>query len=220
MRRPGCRRVAAGQHFAAPWYARCCWTPLPRPGPAPGMTRQPSPSTSSPAGRPARKGPPAAPGARARRTRARPSWCPGPRSACMPCPARQLCTSGRRRQVTIRPCELYEAVAGPPTSPEIRSARYPGLPKTRLEHNLAAAANCMIRPDAYWTGQPLGPHANNPPHPPRLHPHRVSRISQQGPARSGWALLRKRRLPASGSAEPLAGQGAAVPAARRLPATR
>ena len=37
------------------------------------MTRQPSPSTPAPARRPARKGPPAAPGPRAGRTRARPS---------------------------------------------------------------------------------------------------------------------------------------------------
>ena len=34
-----------------------------------------------------------------------------PKSARMPCPARQLCTSGRRRQITIRPRELHEAVA-------------------------------------------------------------------------------------------------------------
>ncbi len=31
--------------------------------------------------------------------------------ACMPCPARQLCTSGRRRQITIRSRELHEALA-------------------------------------------------------------------------------------------------------------
>ncbi len=34
-------------------------------------------------------------------------------------------------------------------------ARYPGLPKTQLEHNIAAAAINMIRMDAYWTGHPL-----------------------------------------------------------------
>jgi hypothetical protein len=32
---------------------------------------------------------------------------------------------------------------------------YLGLPKTRLEHNLAAAAINMIPLDAYWTGHPL-----------------------------------------------------------------
>ena len=37
----------------------------------------------------------------------------------------------------------------------IRQARYLGLPKTQLEHNIAAAAINMIRLDAYWTGHPL-----------------------------------------------------------------
>ena len=37
----------------------------------------------------------------------------------------------------------------------IRRARYPGLPKTRLEHTIAAAAINMIRLDAYCTGHPL-----------------------------------------------------------------
>jgi hypothetical protein len=37
----------------------------------------------------------------------------------------------------------------------IRRARYLGLPKTRLDHNIAAAAINMIRMDAYWTGHPL-----------------------------------------------------------------
>ena len=36
------------------------------------------------------------------------SW---PATACLPCPARQLCTSSRRRQITIRPRELHEALA-------------------------------------------------------------------------------------------------------------
>jgi hypothetical protein len=36
------------------------------------------------------------------------SW---PITACAPCPARQLCTSGQRRQITIRPRELHEALA-------------------------------------------------------------------------------------------------------------
>ncbi len=106
------------------------------------------------------------------------SW---PTSACGPCPARQLCTSGQRRQITIRPRELHEALASAraeQTSAQwkaryaaragvegtmrqathvtgIRRARYPGLPKTQLEHNIAAAAINMIRMDAYWTGHPL-----------------------------------------------------------------
>jgi hypothetical protein len=106
------------------------------------------------------------------------SW---PATACLPCPARQLCTSGRRRQITIRPRELHEALASARTQQTsaqwkarynaragvegtmrqathvtgIRRARYPGLPKTQLEHNIAAAAINMIRMDAYWTGHPL-----------------------------------------------------------------
>jgi len=106
------------------------------------------------------------------------SW---PATACAPCPARQLCTSGRRRQITIRSRELHEALASAraeQTSAQwkaryaaragvegtmrqathvtgIRRARYLGLPKTQLEHNIAASAINMIRMDAYWTGHPL-----------------------------------------------------------------
>ena len=106
------------------------------------------------------------------------SW---PTTACLPCPARQLCTSGRRRQITVRPRELHEALASARTEQTsapwkaryaaragvegtmrqathvtgIRRARYLGLPKTQLEHNIAAAAINMIRMDAYWTGHPL-----------------------------------------------------------------
>jgi transposase len=106
------------------------------------------------------------------------SW---PKTACMPCPARQLCTSGRRRQITLRSRELHEALASARVEQTpaqwkaryaaragvegtmrqathvtgIRRARYIGLPKTQLEHNIAAAAINMIRMDAYWTGHPL-----------------------------------------------------------------
>ena len=98
-----------------------------------------------------------------------------------PCPARQLCTSGQRRQITIRPRDLHEALAAARAEQTtaqwkaryaaragvegtmrqathvtgIRRARYLGLPKTQLEHNIAAAAINMIRLDAYWTGHPL-----------------------------------------------------------------
>ena len=106
------------------------------------------------------------------------SW---PITACTPCPARQLCTSGQRRQITIRPRDLHEALAAARAEQAtaqwkaryaaragvegtmrqathvtgIRRARYLGLPKTQLEHTLAAAAINMIRLDAYWTGHPL-----------------------------------------------------------------
>jgi len=37
----------------------------------------------------------------------------------------------------------------------IRRARYLGLPRTTLEHNIAAAAINLIRLDAWWTATPL-----------------------------------------------------------------
>ena len=37
----------------------------------------------------------------------------------------------------------------------IRTARYIGLDKTRLEHTAAAAAVNLLRLDAWWTGRPL-----------------------------------------------------------------
>ena len=106
------------------------------------------------------------------------SW---PITACTPCPARQMCTSGQRRQITIRPRDLHEALAAARAEQAtaqwkaryaaragvegtmrqathvtgIRRARYLGLPKTQLEHTIAAAAINMIRLDAYWTGHPL-----------------------------------------------------------------
>jgi hypothetical protein len=45
----------------------------------------------------------------------------------------------------------------------IRRARYLSLPKTRLEHNTAAAAINLIRLDAWWTGKPLDRTPDNPP---------------------------------------------------------
>ncbi len=106
------------------------------------------------------------------------SW---PATACQPCPVRELCTRGKRRQITIRSRELHEALAHARDEQNtnqwkaryaaragvegtmrqathvtgIRRARYRGLPKTQLEHNIAAAAINMIRLDAYWTGHPL-----------------------------------------------------------------
>jgi transposase len=104
-------------------------------------------------------------------------------AGCQPCPARNLCTSSSRsgRQLTLRPREVHEAVtaarAGQATShwkaryniragvegtmrqathvTGIRTARYLGLPRTRLEHNAAATAINLIRLDAWWTGTPL-----------------------------------------------------------------
>ena len=103
-------------------------------------------------------------------------------ATCQACPAKNLCTRSTRsgRQLTLRPREVHQAVtdarAGQTTDQwktryniragvegtirqathvtGIRRARYLGLPKTRLEHNAAAAVN-LIRLDAWWTGKPL-----------------------------------------------------------------
>jgi transposase len=106
-----------------------------------------------------------------------------PRAACQPCPARAQCTTATRagRQLGIRPREIHEALAAARAEQAtttwqqeyairagvegtiaqathvtgIRRARYLGLPKTRLEHNAAAAAINLIRLHAWWTGKPL-----------------------------------------------------------------
>jgi len=106
-----------------------------------------------------------------------------PRTACQDCPDRGKCTTATRggRQLTIRPREVHEAVTAARAEHQtaqwkaryasragveglmrqathvtgIRRARYLGLPKTTLEHNIAAAAINLIRLDAWWTGTPL-----------------------------------------------------------------
>ncbi len=101
---------------------------------------------------------------------------------CRPCPARDQCTRSRSgRQLYLRPREIHEATtaarAAQATSQwknqykiragvegtmrqathvtGIRTARYAGLPRTRLEHIAAATAINLIRLDAWWTGKPL-----------------------------------------------------------------
>jgi len=106
------------------------------------------------------------------------SW---PKTVCQQCPAREACTRGTRRQITIQPRDLHEALTTARAQQNtsewkacyaaragvegtmrqtthvtgIRTARYRGLPKTRLEHTLAATAINIIRLDSYWTGHPL-----------------------------------------------------------------
>ena len=106
------------------------------------------------------------------------SW---PKATCGPCPTRESCTRSTRRQITITPRELHEALTTARAQQNtnewkaryatragiegtmrqsthvtgIRTARYRGLPKTRLEHTLAATAINIIRLDSYWTGHPL-----------------------------------------------------------------
>src|SRR5580704_10703687 len=105
------------------------------------------------------------------------------RSSSRPCPARAPCTTAARsgRTLTSRPRPVHEPTTAARTEQAsdawrrkyriragvegtiaqathvtgIRRARYLGLPKTRLEHNTAAAAINLIRLDAWWTGQPL-----------------------------------------------------------------
>ena len=99
---------------------------------------------------------------------------------CGPCPARSLCTTGKRRQLTVPPRDLAEAQAAAraaekttgfqadyarragiegtihqATSHGARRARYRGLPKTRLDHAYMACALNLLRLEAYWTGTPL-----------------------------------------------------------------
>ena len=103
-------------------------------------------------------------------------------ATCAPCPARTQCTTSRTgRVITLRTREAHDAItaarAGQDTAEwkaryraragiegtiaqathvtGIRRARYLGLPKTRLEHNIAATAINLIRLDAWWTGKPL-----------------------------------------------------------------
>jgi transposase len=99
---------------------------------------------------------------------------------CGPCPARSLCTTGRRRQLTVLPRDLAQAQAAAraaettipfradyarragvegtmhqAASHGARRARYRGLPKTRLDHVYMATALNLLRLQAFWAGNPL-----------------------------------------------------------------
>jgi hypothetical protein len=101
-------------------------------------------------------------------------------SDCGPCPARQLCTKGKRRQLTLPPRDLAQAQAAAraaekttsfqadyarragvegtmhqATAHGARRARYRGLAKTRLDHVYMACALNLLRLEAYWNGTPL-----------------------------------------------------------------
>lgn len=105
------------------------------------------------------------------------------RATCGACPAKNLCTTAKRsgRQLSLRPRDVHDTVAqarAQQTTKQwnndykiragvegtmrqtthvtgIRRARYLGLPKTTLEHNLAAAAINLIRYHTWLTGKPL-----------------------------------------------------------------
>jgi transposase len=103
-------------------------------------------------------------------------------ASCQACPARAQCTTSRTgRQLFLRPREVHEAVAAAKAGQTsqhwkqryniragvegtmrqathvtgIRTARYIGLDKTRLEHAAAAAAVNLIRLAAWWAGRSL-----------------------------------------------------------------
>jgi hypothetical protein len=82
---------------------------------------------------------------------------------CGPCPARDRCTKGKRRQISVPPRDLARAQAGARAAEKTRSfqadyarrARYRGMKKTRLDHALMAVALNLLRLHAYWNGHPL-----------------------------------------------------------------
>ncbi len=99
---------------------------------------------------------------------------------CGPCPARTLCTTGKRRQLTLPPRALAQAQTAIRTAEHTisfqadyarragvegtmhqavshgaRRARYRGLPKTRLDHIYMACALNLLRLEAFWNGRPL-----------------------------------------------------------------
>src|SRR5205085_9406641 len=99
---------------------------------------------------------------------------------CGPCPARNLCTTGKRRQLTLPPRDLAQAQAAAraaektipfqadyarragvegtmhqATAHGARRTRYRGMPRTRLDHVTMACALNLLRLEAYWTGTPL-----------------------------------------------------------------
>lgn len=106
-----------------------------------------------------------------------------PTATCAACPARDRCTTATRRgrQLSLNPRPVHEALTAAraeQTSQQwqdrykiragvegtmaqathvtgIRTARYTGLAKVRLEHALAATAVNLIRLDAWSTGKPL-----------------------------------------------------------------
>jgi hypothetical protein len=108
-----------------------------------------------------------------------------PREVCHACPARTQCTKATRtgRQLTLRPRAVQQTLDAARTEQttsgwqaryarragvestiaqatkvtDVRRARYRGLAKTRLEHNVKAAALNLIRLDAWFNGEILDP---------------------------------------------------------------
>ena len=89
------------------------------------------------------------------------SW---PKNACLPCPARQLCTSGRRRQITCAPANCTKRSPAPapsrpprngrPATPPAPASRAPcARPPTSPESAGHATSDCP-RPSSSTTSPP------------------------------------------------------------------
>jgi hypothetical protein len=118
------------------------------------------------------------------------SWA---KTACGPCPVRELCTSGRRRQITIRSQQLHEALADARTEQtttqwKARYAaragvegtmrqtrqRHPPGPLPRLTQDRTGTQHRRHRDQRDPPGRlvdrpPAGPHTIKPPRTARLH---------------------------------------------------
>lgn len=105
--------------------------------------------------------------------------------ACQPCPVKAKCTTATRggRQLTLRPQPVQQAldtaraeqstkqwqaryarragvestIAQATKVTDTRRARYRGMAKTSLDHNVKATALNLIRLDAWWNGNVLDP---------------------------------------------------------------
>jgi len=108
-----------------------------------------------------------------------------PGEVCQACPVKTKCTTATRtgRQLTLRPREVQQAldaaraeqatkhwqsryarragveatIAQATKATDTRRARYRGLAKTSLDHNIKAVALNLIRLDAWWNGEALDP---------------------------------------------------------------
>jgi len=108
-----------------------------------------------------------------------------PAQACQACPVKAQCTTATHggRQLTLRPQPVQQAldqaraeqtttawqtsyarragaestIAQAVKATHARRARYRGAAKTRLEHNVMAVALNLVRLDAWWNGERLGP---------------------------------------------------------------
>jgi transposase len=111
------------------------------------------------------------------------------REDCHACPVKAKCTTATRggRQLTLRPRPVQQAldaaraeqstkqwqaryalragvestIAQATKVTDTRRARYRGLAKTSLDHNIKAVALNLIRLDAWWNGEALDPRRTN-----------------------------------------------------------